>query len=298
MIVRKRPNALLMLFVIKGGVIQRIFPQLLVVGAMSTLIVWAHHTYPSVVPGVNPAPFALIGIALSIFLSFRNTASYDRWWEGRKLWGLIIQTSNDISRQSVVLDDGAPSPSPARRKLLEQVIAFASATVIVLRAGGHRSAGATPLHTISPPEAILHQMTAEVGQLLRAGALQAGEAYALNRHIATLCQAQISCERLLNTPLPFAYTLLLHRTAYLFCFLLPFGFADFLGWGTPLAVMLVAYTFFGLDALGDELEEPFGLMPNDLPIAAYARAVEINMRAAMGEANLPAAMQPKDCVLT
>jgi putative membrane protein len=62
-------------------------------------------------------------------------------------------------------------------------------------------------------------------------------------------------ERLANTVLPFAYTLLLHRTAYLFCFLLPFGLADTLGWSVPLAVVLVGYTFFGLYALGEELEE-------------------------------------------
>ena len=67
--------------------------------------------------------------------------------------------------------------------------------------------------------------------------------------ISRLTQALVGCERLANTPLPFAYTLLLHRTAYLFCFLLPFGLADMLGWSAPLAAMLVAYTFFGLDAL-------------------------------------------------
>ena len=102
----------------------------------------------------------------------------------------------------------------------------------------------------------------------------------------------------MNTPLPFAYTLLLHRTAYLFCFILPFGFADTLGWATPLAAMLVAYTFFGLDALGEELEEPFGLMPNNLPISAYATTIEIHLRSALGETDLPPMPVPIDYVLT
>ncbi|ARO15492.1 yneE [Ketogulonicigenium robustum] len=296
MIVRKRPNAFLLLFLLRGGVIQRIWVQLVMIGLMSLAIVTAHHFFPDVVRGVNPAPFALIGIALSVFLSFRNTASYDRWWEGRKLWGLMIQTSNDFARQSVVLDrDGVLNP--ARQALLTQVIAFAAATVRVLRPGEKKNIGDTPLARLSPPEAILTEMTAQLGQLLRDRQIEPSESYALNRHVATLCAAQISCERLANTPLPFAYTLLLHRTAYLFCFMLPFGFADFLGWGTPLAVMLMAYTFFGLDALGAELEEPFGLMPNNLPIAAYARAVEINMRAAMGETDLPEPIRPDRYVL-
>ncbi|MET3352779.1 UNVERIFIED_ORG: putative membrane chloride channel (bestrophin family) [Xanthobacter viscosus] len=97
--------------------------------------------------------------------------------------------------------------------------------------------------------------------------------------------------------MPFGYALLLHRTAYLFCFLLPFGFADVLGWGTPLAAALVAYTFFGLDALGGELEEPFGTLPNDLPIAALATAIEIILREGMGERDLPVALEPVDFML-
>jgi ion channel-forming bestrophin family protein len=106
-----------------------------------------------------------------------------------------------------------------------------------------------------------------------------------------------ACERIRNTPVPFGYTLLLHRTAYLFCFLLPFGFADALGWATPFVTALVAYTFFGLDALGDELEEPFGTLPNDLPIVALADTIEINLREALGETDLPELPQPKDYML-
>lgn len=97
--------------------------------------------------------------------------------------------------------------------------------------------------------------------------------------------------------MPFAYTLLLHRTAYLFCFVLPFGFADVLGWLTPLLTALVSYTFFGLDALGEELEEPFGLQANDLPIGAYATGVEITLRGALGDTDLPAAPVPVAYVL-
>jgi putative membrane protein len=96
---------------------------------------------------------------------------------------------------------------------------------------------------------------------------------------------------------PFGYTLLLHRTAYLFCFLMPFGFADTLGWGSPFAAALAAYTFFGLDALGNELEDPFGNLPNDLPLGALAETIEINLREAMGETNLPALPKPVDYVL-
>ncbi|AKV01368.1 putative membrane protein [Labilithrix luteola] len=95
--------------------------------------------------------------------------------------------------------------------------------------------------------------------------------------------------------MPFAYSLLLHRTAYLFCLLLPFGLVGAVGLVTPLVAAVVAYTFFGLDALGDELEEPFGLSANDLPIDALARIVEIDLSDAMGVAP-PPPLEPPSCL--
>jgi putative membrane protein len=107
---------------------------------------------------------------------------------------------------------------------------------------------------------------------------------------------QAGCERIRSTPIPFSYTLL-HRTAYLCCFLLPFGLVDAAGLATPVVVGLVSYTFFGLDALGDEIEEPFGTAPNDLPLSALCRGLEIDLRGALGEADLPPPLRPEDYAL-
>jgi predicted membrane chloride channel (bestrophin family) len=91
---------------------------------------------------------------------------------------------------------------------------------------------------------------------------------------------------------PFAYTLLLHRTAYIYCFLLPFGLVDTLHGLTPLVVGLVAYTFFGLDALGDEIEDPFGTKLNHLPLDALCVTIETSLREALGETDLPHRPRP------
>ncbi len=298
MIIRPRPSLLMLFFVLKGSIILRTWPQLAAVGVLSAVVVAAHRYAPDMVPGVNSAPFTLIGIALSIFLSFRNSACYDRWWEARKLWGQMLQTARDIARQTIVLDEEGLTPAPERREILMAVVAFGHAAVKQLRRETSGNAAGEPPPPVSPADAILHATAATIGRLLRQNRLAPVEALALNDSLGRLTQALVGCERLANTPLPFAYTLLLHRTAYLFCFILPFGFADTLGWATPLAVMLVAYTFFGLDALGEELEEPFGLMPNDLPISAYATTIEIHLRAAMGDTDLPPTPVPVDYVLT
>lgn len=293
MVIRPRPSLLMLFFVLKGSIILRTWPQLAAVGILSTIVVAAHRYAPDLVPGISPAPFTLIGIALSVFLSFRNNACYDRWWEARKLWGQIIQTARDIARQTIVLEE-----RPERRDILMAIIAFGHATARQLRRETSKQSAGEPAFPVKPADTILHDVAKLIGRLLRQTHLAPVEALALNDSLNRLTQALVGCERLANTPLPFAYTLLLHRTAYLFCFILPFGFADILGWGTPFAVMLVAYTFFGLDALSEELEEPFGLMPNDLPISAYATMIEIHLRSALGETDLPPMPVPLDYVLS
>lgn len=294
MIVREKPGLLGLFFVLKGSIVQRIWPQLLAVAVLSTAVVAGHRIAPDLVPGASQAPFALIGIALSVFLSFRNSASYDRWWEARKLWGLIIQTVRDVTRQTLILDPAGGPVSEERQRILKLLILFARALVAQLR-GLPPPAGASGRN---PADRVLRDIAGEVTDLNREGRLSDIQAAMLHESIVRLSAAAAGCERLANTPLPFAYTLLLHRTAYIFCFILPFGFADALGWGTPLGVAVVAYAFFGLDALGDELEEPFGLLPHSLPLTAYATGIEITVREALDDPDLPAAPQPRDYVLS
>ncbi|HML31156.1 MAG TPA: bestrophin family ion channel, partial [Hyphomicrobium sp.] len=97
---------------------------------------------------------------------------------------------------------------------------------------------------------------------------------------------------------PFAYTLLIHRTVYLFCVLLPFALAPQLGWGTPVIVAFISYTFFGLDAIGDDLAEPFAPADNSLPIKALVRVLERETLSFLGMSPLPAELQPVGYVLS
>ncbi len=307
MIVRDRPTLLKLFFILRGSVIQRIFPQVLFVFALSAFVVWAHRVDPGLVPSVNSGPFALLGIALSVFLGFRNNACYDRWWEARKDWGQLIFTARDLARQTLVLADaGTASAAEARQRLLNIAIALAHALVCHLRPGSDGSRALTRLpadlvpgyqKSRNGPDFLLREMGRTLTSLRASGAISDVQWVLFDGTVGRMSAVLAACERIRNTPVPFGYTLLLHRTAYLFCFLLPFGFADALGWATPFVTALVAYTFFGLDALGDELEEPFGVLPNDLPIVALAETIEINLREALGETDLPPLPQPKNYIL-
>ena len=306
MIVRPRPPLWKLFFILNGSIVTRILPQIFAVFVLSLVVVWAHRAFPGWVPAFNNGTaFALLGIALSIFLGFRNNACYDRWWEARKVWGKLVHVARSFARQTMVLDQ-LPGAEGARAKLLHYVIAFTQSMVPHLRpddgqAKAHKwlNSDEQAAFTASRngPDFILRKIGEILAELRGAGRVDAIDFQTLDETVKSLSEVQAACERLRFTPVPFGYTLLLHRTAYLFCFFIPFGFADMLGWGTPFATTLVAYTFFGLDALGDELEEPFGTLPNDLAIGAIADTIEINLREALGETSLPDLPQPQDYLL-
>jgi putative membrane protein len=305
LIVRPRPSFLQLLFITRGSIVPDIIGQIIAAAVVAALVVLAHETWPNAVPVFDGAPFALVGIALSIFLGFRNNACYDRWWEARRQWGEMIAVARNLARQTLVLDGTTDASS--RKRILHLQIAFARSLARSLR----RSAGdfsgvaaflepndiATVEASRSRPDAILRLMGRELAALRARGAISDIVFQVLDQDAARLALVQAACERIHNTPVPFAYTLLLHRTAYIFCFLLPFGFAESLGWGTPFAAALTAYAFFGLDALSMHLEQPFEDNPNGLALAAMSETIEINLREALGETNLPPLPQPKDFLL-
>ena len=303
MIVRPRPNVFLLFFIIRGSIVQRVMPQIALIAGLSAGVVWVNRAWPTLLIKMSSGPFALMGIALSIFLSFRNSACYDHWWQARRHWGELVIACRTLVRQTIPLAIQSPE---RRRRLLRLAIAFSQALVLHLRPSqefGKVSAYLTAQDlerargTPDKPDLVLRLMGEELAALRSEQLLSDIFFQMLDRTLTQMTMMQASCERIRSTPVPFGYTLLLHRTAYLFCFMLPFGFADAMGWATPFAVAVVAYTFFGLDAMSDELEEPFGNLPNDLPIGAIADTIEIDVRRALGETDLPPYPEPKNFVL-
>ncbi len=307
MIVRARPTMPQLLYILTGSIILRILPQVVAVFLLSTLVVWGHTVIPGLIPGAIGAPFALIGVSLSIFLGFRNSACYDRWWEARKCWGELVYAARTFARQTLVIEARfGEEGAEIRHSLISQTIAIPHAMVNFLRPGGSDAAilhhlpakrHAGYLAASNGPDFILRGLSLDLATARAANRLTDIEFQTLDATVQQIAMAHAKCERIHSTPIPYGYTLLVHRTAHLFCLLLPFGFADLLGWGTTFITTLVAYTFFGLDALGDELEEPFGNSANDLPIDALAQVIEINLREALGQSDLPPMPKPMNYIL-
>ena len=305
MIVRPRPSALALFFVLRGSIIPRIFSRILVITLLSCVVVWMYHRQWFSPTHLSAVPFSLFGLALSVFMGFRNNVCYDRWWEARKQWGDLIVQARSLARESAVLL-AASTANPVQERLVRRCIGFGYALAARLRDQDVLEAvrpwvQPDELDTLAGnrnvPDALLLAINRDLAACLRRGELTDILYQGLTQRVAQCAAIQAACERIKYTPTPFAYSLLLHRTAWLFCLLLPFGLVGTLEYLMPVAVTIIAYTFFGLDALGDELEDPFGLEENDLPLSALARVIEIDLLDGLGVRPLPEPAQPVDCVL-
>lgn len=308
MIVRLRPDFLTLMFTIRGSIVPRVAPIVLVLACFATLVAFLHTQQVVVLPHFALAPFTILGIALSLFLGFRNQAAYDRWWEARKLWGDMIFEIRSLARSSETLLNLEAEQTQAgelRRELLSWVAAHTHALRASVRAEDCSANMIAWLGEEHAKHALTHDNAADyclrragriVGLLYSQGYIDSIGLRILDEHLTELARVQAACERIATTPLPFAFTLLTHRTAYLYCYTLPFALVAPMGYYSVLFTSIVAYTFLGLDVLSQELEGPFGREANDLPLDALCRINEISIAESLGQVP-PKHLQPVNYIL-
>ncbi|MGU7779612.1 bestrophin family protein [Burkholderia sp. PU8-34] len=282
MIVRPRQNWLQMLFVWNGSVLQSIIPQLVFMATVSTLAVFTNgRIFGEKIP-LNTAPFTLFGLALAIFLAFRNNASFERFKEARHLWGNLLIASRALTSQ---MRHYLPEHVDAaeRNQTTDLLIAFVYALKHQLRHTDPaedltRILGLARTGALSgkcyKPVALLDEIRGNLVRM-RGGAAGADvTTWMFDAQLDQLGNAVGGCERIASTPIPFAYSVLLHRTVYAYCVLLPFGLVDSTEFFTPLICVFISYTLIALEAIANEVAEPFGVAPNALALDAITRTIE------------------------
>ncbi len=296
MIVRDKPTMLDLMFALRGSIVPVLLPRIAVLMGFAALLVLLEREYPAF-PRIDEFGFTIFGVALSLFLGFRNNAAYDRWWESRKLWGGLLADLRALARDSeIFVRDEA-----RRREILRLALAFIHLHRVNLRGldGDDRAAelGGDMLHAPHPPCAALDRMARSVAEGHAAGQIDGFGAKALSERMGSITLQQAGCERIAGTPLPYVYSLLIYRTAYLYCLLLPLSVVTSAGWFAPVLVGIVAYVFLGLAEVSEELSHPFGTTPNALPLDAICRAAEIAIAPHLGEA-APAPLAARDYYLS
>jgi len=289
MIIRRNENWFRMLLMWHGSVLPTILPQLTLMLVLSVIAMYVQR-----VP-LEMAPFSLLGVSLAIFLAFRNNASYQRYLEARQLWGNILISGRTLVSQSLAY---LPTSNDGQRLAAHRVIVFAH----LLR---HQLRGSDPREDIErllgtqAAEALQHRAYQPVAMLHELRSAMKGEAdsqvlWVLDAQLNALGHAVGGCERIASTPIPYPYAVLLHRTIYLYCFLLPFGLVHAIGAATPIMAVFVAYTLFALEAIAQEIGDPFGTAPNSLALEAMCRTIERSLLELCGEPLPPELAVGKD----
>ncbi|BAV10935.1 hypothetical protein MOSL_0362 [Moraxella osloensis] len=281
--IRRPIEPLKMLFVLQGSYFKRlIVPQVLLF--IFSFLIYFYQTHIATAPvPLNPSVFAILGISLAIFHGFCNNAAYDRFWEGRKLWGTLVWLSRNIARQVLTL----PNVSMAEKQaFIRHQIAFVHSLRQQLR-GEDNTANLQRLLTVEEQQAVVGQdfialrLTQIMGQMLAnwqtEQKIDVWQWQSLDNTLGEIAHIQAGCERINNTPIPYAYFVLLHRTVYLYCFMLPFGLGNAIGWVTPFVVSFVGYTFMALNEIVDEISEPFGTGENELPLGMMCDTIETQL---------------------
>ena len=300
----RKQSTFYVLTTLEGSILPKIWRRVLYTMLLSAAVNYSHGHLWDIKIMPTPALFTVMGLTLAIFLGFRNTVSYDRFWEWRKLWGQLMIDARSFARECMMF---APQVSTQElRYRIYLMIAF----VYTLK---HHVRGTSPYEDLRPllwprdvekimaannrPNMVLHMLGQMLGEWRKNG-IEPQYLARMEMTLDSLSVVQGGCERILSTPIPHPYLLLLHRTVHVYCFLLPFALTDSIGILTPLVVGMVSYTFFGLDAIGEEIANPFEAQEHDLPLDAMSRTIEINLREQMGETDLPSSVEPRDRVLT
>lgn len=232
---------------------------------------------------LSPTVFALFGISLAIFHGFCNNAAYDRFWEGRKLWGALVWHTRNVTRQVMTCHNLSLQE---KQRFVRLVIAFAHSLRHQLRDEDNQNslqrilfADDYQMFHMKPFTALL--LTQQMGKLLadwqKDNKINPLQWQSMDKTVGEMAHIQAGCERIYNTPVPFSYFVLLHRTVYLYCFMLPFGLGNIIGWLTPFVVAFIGYTFMALNQIVDEISQPFALSDNNLPLGMMCTTIETQL---------------------
>jgi len=287
------------------------WPRILTVTLTACLVTYVELYYSIQAYTLTTTPFLLIGVAVGVFLGFRNNVSYDKFWEGRKLWGMLVNSSRNLTRQVCFMIDASSHDSEDvqqfREIFVKRVIAYAHALRCHLRNEDSTleiekflspEDLANVLQSTHRPLTILQQLGRDLAIARDRGWLNDLNFPFMDAQLSELSTILGGCERIKNTPIPFSYSVLIHRIVASYCLFLPFGLVETTGVLTPVVVLLISYAFFELDAIGDEIENPFGLQPNDLPLNTISRTIEINLLELINNPDRPEPLETEQDILT
>ena len=239
-------------------------------------------------------PLTLLGSALVVLISFRNSSAYNRWWEARTLWGAMVNNSRSFARQVLTLLDDTPGEvNPVKSTLLRRHVAYVNCLA------AHLKGQACPeeVRAFIPAEEFARSgatnnfandiLTGSATLLAReyqAGRLDSIRLARLESTLVDLSNAQGGMERLANTPLPYPYVYFPRLFISLFCLIVPVGLVESLGWFTPLASTVVGFMLLAIERIGTDLQSPFNASEHQIQMESICETIEKNLQSMQRDA--------------
>jgi putative membrane protein len=262
----------------------KIFRSVLAIGVYSAAFVWLVESYQlHEYLVMDTMMFSLLGVILSIFLSFRTSTAYDRWWEARKQWGALV---NNTRNMAIYVDSmWPPVDAEIRRFMARHLANFCIALAEHLRSGTKLDL----LVDLSPAEQAYYESKDHIPNFIalriyqrmaeahRMADINEGDYINIKAQHQSLLDILGACERIKKTPIPFSYAVYLKLFITAYGILLPLGLESSFGWTTVPLTMLVFFALLGVELMGEEIEDPFGLDCNDLPTSSIAQTIKRNV---------------------
>lgn len=272
-------------FQYKGSVVSSISLRVLSCGLFGIIISILYNlglpVYHTVLGGVVPS------LVLGLLLVFRTNTAYERFWEGRKLWGNLVNTTRNLARQIWgIVAEPEPEDKENKKAALYLLVAFAVTTKLHLRGESVNS----ELEELMQPSRYLKLKTMNnpplevafwIGDYLQEqyhrNCVNTYQVNGMQELLNSMVDVLGACERILRTPIPLAYAIHLKQLLLIYCLLVPFQLVKDLNWWTGPVVALISFTLFGIEQIGIEIENPFGHDPNDLPLDTICSTMRRNI---------------------
>jgi len=271
----------------KGDTLRQLFPAIIGVCIYTAGIVYAERSLlhlPDSSPVRNFGILqTLLSFVISMLLVFRTNTAYDRWWEGRKHWGALV---NNCRNLAVKINAMLPHHDERNRSFYRRLIpAFCHALRLHLQSETTRLALDTDPHPEIPdfdhtrhvPNQIAGLMIGKANMLYRDGVITGDQLITLNNELQSFLDICGACERIKNTPIPYSYSVFIKKFIFIYTATLPIGLVYSLNYLLVPVVALVFYVLASLEMIAEEIEDPFGTDPNDLPMEKISDNISRNV---------------------
>jgi putative membrane protein len=271
------------IFTNTGKHVEGMWLSLIVMGVVTFILVLLDNRFDWFHIDVPPSFHTVLGLVLGLLLVFRTNSAYDRWWEGRKQLGALVNTSRNMAiKLQTYIDEKNYTD---KQYAIDLIPAFAFAIKEHLQNDKYENIlpfiperlHKAFLASQHKPNFILAKIAQQIHYLSKEKHILPEELLVLEKEANSLINLLGASERIRNTPIPMAYALHLKRVLLVYCITLPFGFVSTLGWLSIPVVLVVFYTMVGIELIGEEIEDPFGMDENDLPIEELCFKIKTNI---------------------